>query len=230
MFCSSCGTAVAGTGAAPATPGGPNPAALAADKVKAASKDALQAFKMFASNPVGNLAAAFEGLGSRALAVGIAFGVVFALCLLLGIYRFFGQFTGGFFEAIKMLKFGGFLKALVFGVVPFVTLGAGSFIVRQAFRGGGGLGYDSFIAGASLLPFGGVALVATIVGFGNYDIIGVFALFAVCLTVLMLFAGLTRISRISERLATLAIPIMVIVSAWLSKVIYLAMFKRGMMM
>ncbi len=223
--CASCGTAVPAAGAAPAT--GPNPASVAADKVKEASRGAVQALKMFASNPVGGMPGAFEGLGARALSVGITFGVVVALCFLLGIYRFLGQFSGGFGETIKGLGFGGFIKALVVTLVPFVTLAGASFLVRQVFRGAGGLGYDSFIAGASLLPFGGVALVAGVLGFGNYDVIMVCGLFAVCLTVLMLFSGLTRISRISERAATIAIPLMLIVSGWLSKVIYKAMFERG---
>jgi hypothetical protein len=45
----------------------------------------------------------------------------------------------------------------------------------------------------------------------------------------MLFAGCTRISAISERLATIAVPLMLLLSGWLTKVVYAAMMNsQGM--
>ncbi len=223
MFCQKCGkeipaNAVAcpscGVSAAP-----PNPTALAADKVKAASKDALQAFKMFATNPVAGLSVAFESLGpARAPGVGITFGALFALCVVFAIYRLLGEWC-------RPQGFGGFLKILVVAVVPFISLLGAGVAGRKAFRGEGSFGHDSFIAGASLLPFGFIALLAGILGVGNFEVIAVFTLFAVCLTILMLFAGLTRICKLSEQVATLAVPLMLLVSAWLTKIIYAAMLK-----
>jgi hypothetical protein len=207
VVCSSCGVSTAA----------PTPTALAADKVKVASKDALQAFKMFASNPVAGLSVAFESLGqARALGVGITFGALFSLCFMFGIYRLLGEWNGP-------PGFSGFIKILVVAVVPFISLLGASVLGRKAFRGEGGFGHDSFIAGASSLPFGFVALLAAILGLGNIEVIAVFTLFAVCLTILMLFAGLTRICKLSERSATIAVPLMLIVSAWLTKIIYTAM-------
>jgi hypothetical protein len=223
MFCQKCGTqipdnavACSSCGVSTATP---NPTALAADKVRVASKDALQAFKMFASNPVAGLSVAFESLGqARALGVGITFGVLFSLCFLLGIYRLLPEWG-------RPPGFGGFIKTLVVAVVPFISLFGAGVLGRKAFRGEGGFGHDSFIAGASLLPFGFVALLAAILGLGNMEVITVVTLFAVCLTILMLFAGLTRIYKISERSATMAVPLMLIASSWLSKIIYAAMLS-----
>ena len=51
-----------------------------------------------------------------------------------------------------------------------------------------------------------------------------------CLTILMLFAGLTRIAKTSEQSATLAVPLMLLVSSWLAKVIYSAMLNQQMRM
>ena len=226
MFCQKCGTqipdgatACSSCGVSAAAPAAPNPTALAADKVKVASKDALQAFKMFASNPVGGLSVAFESLGqARALGVGITFGALFSLCVLFGIYRLLPEWG-------RPPGFSGFIKILVVAVVPFISLFAASVLGRKAFRGEGGVGHDSFIAGASSLPFGLAALLAAVLGLGNMEVIAVFALFAVCLTILMLFAGLTRICKISERSATIAVPLMLIASAWLSKIIYTAMLS-----
>jgi hypothetical protein len=60
-------------------------------------------------------------------------------------------------------------------------------------------------------------------------LIGALSVFALCLTVLMLFAGCTRISAISERLATISVPLMLLLSGWLTKVVYAAMMNsQGM--
>lgn len=224
MFCQKCGTQIPDNAVACSSCGvstaAPNPTALAADKVKAASQDAFQAFKMFASNPVAGLSVAFESLGqARALGVGVTFGALFALCVVFGAYRLLPEWG-------RPHGFSRFIKILVVAIVPFISLLGATVLGRKTFRGEGGFGHDSFIAGSSLLPFGFVALVAGILGLGNIEVIGVFTLFAVCLTILMLFAGLTRICKISERSATIAVPLMLIASAWLSKIIYSAMLKE----
>lgn len=216
VACSSCGTSFAGGAAARSAAMG-----AAGDRMKTASTDALSAFKTFATDPVGGLAPAYSGLGSKkAMAVGITFGIVFALCIALAIYRTIGQF---FFTG-----FGGFLKILVISVVPFVALFASGLGVRTVFRGEGELGTDSFIAGASLLPFGIVAILMALLGSSmNQNIVYFLVLFSISISILMLFAGLTRIYKISERMATIAIPLMLVVSGWLSRLIYEQMIKSG---
>jgi len=198
----------------------PNPAGVAAEKIKAASSDAWEALKLFALNPVAGLSVAFDSLGqARAFGVGIAFGATFALCVVLAAYRLLPEWG-------RPHGFTGFIKILVVAVVPVISLFGANVVARKAFRGKGGFGHDSFISGASLLPLGCVNLLAAILGFGNIEVIALFTLFAICLTILMLFAGLTRICKTSERAATLAVPLVLIVSAWLSKVIYAALLKE----
>jgi hypothetical protein len=216
VACSSCGTTFGGAAPRTMVAGGG-----AGDRMKAASSDAFSAFKTFATNPVGGLSEAYDGLGAgRALAVGITFGVVFALCIVLGVYRILGS---GFFPGV-----GGFFKVLVIAVVPFVALFASAAGVRTVFRGEGALGSDSFMAGAALLPFGLMFLVMTLLGrSSNGNVMYFLGTFAITLTILMLFAGITRINKISERMATIAIPIMLVVTAWLSRVIYTEMIKAS---
>ena len=223
MFCKNCGSQIPDN--APACPScgasalAVSPAAVAVDKAKAASKDALQAFRIFVSNPVGGLSVAFDALGPvRSLGAGITFGVVFALCIVLAAYRVLPAWG-------RPPGFSGFLKILVVSVVPFVSLLGACIAVRKAFRGAGLWGHDCFIAGATLLPFGFLALLAAVLGILNAEVITALALFAASLTILMLFAGLTRICKMSERASTLAVPLMLIASAWLSKVIYAALLK-----
>lgn len=218
VACSSCGTTFAAAGAKTFAAGA---GVGAGDRMKAASSDALGAFKTFATNPVGGLSEAYDGLGAgRALAVGITFGVVFAVCIVLTVYRIMGS---AMFPGV-----GGFFKVLVIAVVPFAALFAATAGVRTVFRGEGALGSDSFMAGAALLPFGVVALIMSLLGASaNSNVMSFLGLFAVTLTILMLFAGITRINKISERMATIAIPIMLIVTAWLSKLIYTEMMKAS---
>lgn len=190
------------------------------NRVTAASKDALAAFKMFASNPVPGLPTTFESLGAtRALGVGAVFGAIFAVSLLIGVYRFVPEWA-------RPQGVGGFLKVVIVAIVPFVSLVAASALVRTVFRGQGSLASDGFVAGAALLPFTVVALLMALLGSGNVEVVSVAALFAVCVTILMLFAGLTRINKTSERAATFAVPLMVLASAWFSKIIYTAMLRQ----
>jgi len=226
MFCPKCGTQVAdgattcsscGTPIAPAK----SPAGAVADTVKIASQDALKAFKMFATNPVAGLSVAFEHLGpNRTLSVGVSFGVVFSLCILIGGYVALPGWS-------RPRGVGGFLSSLVCALVPFVSLAGASLAARKAFRGEGDFGRDCFVAGASLLPFGLVVLLAGLLGFGNMEAVLVLLLFAVCITILMLFAGCTRIFKMSERAATIAIPLMLIASGWLSKIIYTVLLRHS---
>ncbi len=179
------------------------------------SKDALQALKALAINPVGGFSTTFDSLGAaRALGVGIVYGAAFALCLLFATYLVLSDWWG------RPQGFTGFVKILVISIVPFISFFAAATATRKVLRAEGTLGHDSFVAGASLLPFGGVVLFGALLGIGNVEVTAAFALFTACLTILMLFTGLTRIFKTSERAATFAIPVMLLASAWFSKVIY----------
>ena len=229
MFCPKCGTQLpdgsvacssCGTTFAPARGGAA--AAVAGERMKAASADAFTAFKTFMGNPVGGLADAYDSLGAaKALGVGITFGVVFAVCILLSMYRVVPEF-------LRPGGVGGFLRMVVIAVTPFVALLVATVAVRTVFRGEGAIGIDSFLAGAALLPFGFIALVASILGPTNWNVIQFLAIFSISITILMLFAGLTRIYKLSERMATIAVPIMLLITAFLSQTIYRMMLKSAM--
>ena len=227
MFCQKCGAQIqeqaTTCGGCGATVAAPNPtaaaAAVAAEKVRTASKDALGAFKMFATDPVPGLPVACKSLEpNRALGVGCVFGVVFALAIILAVYRVLPQWG-------RPSGFVGFIKIFIFALVPYLSLLGATFCARKAVGGEGEVGHDAFIAGAALLPTAVVVLLAGILGVGNFEVIALFGTFALCLTILMLFSGLTRAYRASERSATIAVPLMLVASSWLSKIIYSAMLN-----
>jgi hypothetical protein len=223
MFCKQCGAQI--EAAATVCPKcsipleSSNPTSAVTEKMTAASKDSLQAFLKFATDPVAGLSGAYESLGSaRALSVGICFGVVDTICILLAAYRLIPEF-------LRPPGAGGFLKLLVGSLLPFVSLAAFSALARLLFRGKGDLSNDSFIAGASLLPVACAMLLGSLLGAGNMQVISALMMIALCLTVLMLFAGLSRISKLTERLATMAVPLVLLLSGWLTKAICTSMLN-----
>jgi hypothetical protein len=241
MFCQKCGTAMADSATACVTCSTPvlyasaaggavqvgaAPASAAAATVKSASRDALTAFKSLARDPVGGLAPAYGALGdARALRAGVAFGVVSLACFLLGGYLMLPEFMKE--DLFEFLGFGGVVKCLLFALVPFVCTTAGSLAVRKAFGGHGGLGSDGFTAGAALLPASFAMLASGMVGLGNFEVVVVLAVFAGCIGTLMLFSGYTRIAKLSERVATLGVPLVILLSAWLAKVISTSVLSGG---
>jgi hypothetical protein len=225
MFCQKCGTAIAATATACLSCNTPLAATLsaarpsgAADTAKAAVRDAWSAFKVFAVDPVGGLPAAHAELGdARALRAGVAFGLVTLVCFLSGGYLLLPPFFRE--DLFELLGFGGVMKGLLFAAIPFLCTAAGSLAVRKALGGQGLPGSDCFIAGAALLPVSLCMVLSGILGLANFEAIAILTIFAGCTAVLMLFSGYTRISKLSERAGSLAVPIVVVLGAWLAKVI-----------
>jgi hypothetical protein len=119
--------------------------------------------------------------------------------------------------------FGDSIKFLFFGAVPFLSLLAASAATRKVFGGKGSFHGDCFIAGAVLLPFGFLVFLSSLLGLANLEIAALLLVFALCYGILMLYTGVTRISFVSESRAAFAVPVMIIVCFWLTKIIFGAM-------
>ncbi len=229
MFCSKCGSSIGDDAqfcpncSAPAKAGPSGPGA--ADKMKGASKEALKAFKGFALSPVGGLAPACESLpGKSSMAVGIVFGVAYVVCVLLG-GMIMARFHLGGIGVV------GILKLILVIVMPFVSIVVISLAARAITHSAGSLNSDCFVAGAALLPIGIVALVGGILGPGNYQVTGILSIFAGSTCLLMVFVGLTRISKMSDLAATIAIPLMMVLVIVLLRIMFpspMALMGGGM--
>jgi hypothetical protein len=179
-------------------------------------KKALTAFKQFATDPVGGMPDACKSLdSSSAMGVGIVFGTVFVVCVFVFVYGIVPA------EVLKQMPM---LNMLLATAVPFVCVAAASFLARSVFRGKGTLGSDCFIAGAALLPSAFLLLLARFFGVVNVGVVATLLVFVACLTILMLYTGCNRISGLSERTATFAVPLMLIASAWLARILYGSLF------
>ena len=239
--CPECGTAVmkpeaaqqhttasttSGAAAAPA------PAQVALGKaisqeVRARSKDAWQGIKLFARSPVGGLQQSFEMFEtSRAMTVGIVFAIIYEVLNFFAIYRAADKAASmfGASSPIGDLSLSLAVKLIFIGAVPFITLAVASMIARSVFRGSGSFSGDVYTAGASLLPLGVWSFVASFLGPANIEVIAALGVFALTYMILMLYAGCSRIAGIPETGAAPAVPIMLLLSIWLMKVVISAVF------
>ena len=222
-FCDGCGADVNGGGAGAATP----LSQQLKSEVRDRSIDAWQGVKLFAKSPVGGLAESFALLDDqRAIQVGIIFAIVYETALFLGAFILKSKAAGllGVSLPIGELTASQMFKVLFLGLVPFASLiGAGA-LARAIFRGKGRFAGDVYTAGAVLLPSGFLVLVASLLGAANFEVILVLSLFALTYSILMLYAGCSRIGNISEAGAAPAVPIILLLSGWITKIIVTALW------
>ena len=226
MFCQKCGIALGDVAAACpgcSTPvGGPVgvlapavPSGALVGALKSASKEAIGSLRSFAADPVGRLAPTCESLGEAgARRVGIAFGVSATAGFLLGGYLTLPEFLRR--DVFDFLGFGGVLEAIGFAVVPFACAVAGGHAMRRILGGRGTLGGDLFIGGAAVLPSAAAMIVNGILGLENAKLVLAVSVLAGCTSILMLYAGFTRISKLTDRAATLTVPTVVLLGLWLA--------------
>jgi hypothetical protein len=186
------------------------------EKAKAAPRSALATLRFFAIDPVGGLPSAFESLdkeGKRG--VGVVFSSMFGLCSVIGAYLVFPSWGKPNIQGI----FGLLLAA----AIPPASIAGFSALARKAFKSDGSFEGDLYIAGASLLPIGIAVLLVGILSSGNTGIVAILAGFASCYTILILFSGCTKISKITEAKAALTVPVMLLLTAWFCKAVLTAM-------
>ena len=222
-FCDGCGAEVNKGASDSAIPLGEQ----LTSEVKARSRDAWQGIKLFAKSPVGGLPESFALFDDRrAIQVGIAFAILYEVALFLGglIFKSRAQTLLGGWLPIGELTATQMVKLIVLGLIPFASLVVAGMLARLIFRGTGRLAGDVYTAGAVLLPTGLLALAAALLGAANLEVILILALFALTYSILMLYAGCSRIAGISEVGAAPAVPIILLASAWITKIIVVALW------
>jgi hypothetical protein len=241
MFCKSCGRALADTlkfcdGCGADIEGGATGAATPLSQqlkseVKARSLDAWQGVKLFAKSPVGGLPESFALFDDRrAIQVGVVFAIVYEVAILLGALIFKSRteaVLGGMFPVGQLmgeLTAAQLFKVLFLGLVPFASLIGACALARAVFHGKGRFAGDVYTAGAVLLPTGVFVLLSALLGVANFEVIAILFLFALTYSILILYAGCSRIGCISEAGAAPAVPIILLLSAWITKIIVVALW------
>lgn len=176
-------------------------------RIKSVLDAAIKTFSTFILNPAGGLLPAFTSLEKReAIAVGIIFAIIADLCFVATIYLGWQD----------LLKEASIITLLVVGFVPFVSLATSSAIARGIFRHSGSFAGDIFLAGASLLPLSFLIILSGISSVLPKNTMPVLTVFVTCYTVLTLYSGCTQISNLSEKAAAFMVPVILLVSGWLS--------------
>ncbi len=161
------------------------------------------------ANPMGGMRSGYARLSkNNAIYVSIIFALIFDLCFATGNY-------------ISLLQVANYVSVsfpimLAIGAIAWLSFVISAFIVRNIFQGKGNWIGDMFVAGAGLLPIGYLSLVVAIIMFVEINSIYLIAGLMVivgCYFILILYSGCHQILRIPEALATLAVPIIILLSS-----------------
>jgi hypothetical protein len=190
----------------------------AASKAREASQQAWGAVKTLVADPVGGIGPSFESLGANgALAVGAVFAVVYLVCPIIG--SIFGATAMGLRSGGGW--FGNTIVGLIVDTATIATMVGVSYLYRLKTRSGGAsVGADMLIVGAALLPIAIARLVAALFKWDMNLIVLSVSVFAGCFCVMLLFSGLTKISKLSERVATVAVPLMLVAALGVATLLY----------
>ncbi len=192
----------------------------AAAAVSEAVQHAKSVWAVLLTNPVGGLAPAYQQLGAkRAGEAGAVFLGGSAILFVLLVYM-----TKNF-ELIRPNDFGGFVKLLFTTLACYAAWAGALAIVRLINRREGNIGSDVFIAGTMSLVWSMVLLLVGVLGFGNVEFLLVLLLVFMCVMVLQIFVGLTRISGLDERISTFMVPLVLVAGVWFSKIIVSAVYS-----
>lgn len=236
MFCAQCGTQLAtevGVCSQCGFQAPPSSARWSASTVgnevqrqmAATSRDAATALRLLVSDPVGGLPAAHEALGSiRARSVGIALCAFFSLAAALGLRTAAGRSFGGILQLDSLGSNGALLKWLLLLLVPPAVLAGACYAIRRLLSSPQRDSSEVFIAGAALAPAAIALLLSGLLGIGNVEIVFLLFLLAFCYLVLILYSGLTAISGVSARVAAPAVPVLLVLTGWLTKVVAVALW------
>ena len=192
-------------------------------KVSEAVQHAKSVWVNLLTNPVGGMFPAYQQLGSKqAGGVGAVFIAVYTIIALLLVYM------TKTFGIIRPSDFGGFLKLLFTILACCLTWAAAMFIMRLINRREGDIGGEVFVAGTISLVWAVDLLLFNILGFGNVEVLAIILLVSICVIVLQVFVGLTRISGLDERMGTFMVPVVIVAACWLSKIIFMAVYADQM--
>jgi hypothetical protein len=198
------------------SPSAPSPTM---SKVSEAVQHARGVWLNLLGNPVGGMFPAYQQLGAkRAGGAGCVFISAFTIIALLLVY------TTKIFGIIRPSDFGGFIELLFTTLACCFTWAAAMFMMRLINRREGDIGGEIFVAGTILLVWAVDLVLFNILGFGNMEVLAIILLVSICIVVLQVFVGLTRISGLDERVGTFMVPMVIVGACWLSKIIFMAVY------
>ena len=112
-------------------------------------------------------------------------------------------------------------KLIVVAFTPWLVIAASCTLARKLFGGEERhLEGDVFVAGVTLLPFSLLVLLTGALGYGNWEIVAVLFVFALCYSILLLYRGLSTVSNIRDMAAAFCVPLVIMGSGYLAKIVF----------
>jgi len=228
MFCSQCGSPADAAAAACAQCGfdfAVARPAINAERVGAASRDAFRAITLLLRDPVGSIGAAYDAFTPRqVLDVGITLCAAFIVSCVIATRMIAGaaQRFGGGFVAFN-IGFKEVITTLLVGSVPVGSIVAILTFLQVIAKKPRDLRRALFAGGAALVPMAFLNVLGGILGMANAEVLMLVGLFVLCYTVLLIYAGCHLVIGISSAWSAAAVPVVVIATAWLTKIILVAM-------
>lgn len=188
-----------------------------------AIQNSFKTASMYLFNPQGELHSAFVRLSdSQALAVGIAYGMVFDICAAIATTMTMSQLV----NTSSLLSINpDWIHLLILNAIPFFVLAFLGGIVRLLMGNAGNIVADTFIAGTSLLPLGLSLVLLPIISFSHPIIVTSTLIFGIFYCILTLYTGCTQIFNLPEGQASFVVPLMIIVCSWFYYVAFALIFS-----
>lgn len=200
--------------------------------------DGINVYETFIGSVVGRWSSIFIGCTREAAwKFGISCAVVSILCIAIGIgislhkmaellspLSSLGNFAGeeASIDSGSSFSTEQILNLLVVAFLPFISISISSAIMRKLFSHSddGSFADDVFIAGVSLLPLSGYALIGSYLGLANFEVAIILLIFALSYTLILLYNGYTIVGHIKSTAAALAVPTTLLLSTWITKIIF----------
>lgn len=231
-----------GTSPVPNPPPAPAPSPAGPNPIVIALKDALSVLRQLLPEPTTRIATAYHGVGhARARNAGMIICLLASILfvhatpsLALGIssaysadVRVKGNFNGidvdygaRVRDAEQLIRsefrLEHFVKSVASVLAIHGLLALACFGVRRMARSQGPFGMDIYIAGIAVLPLAIIALILNMLSAGTLGPLVATGVFGSAFTIVMLFAGMTRVYGMSERVAFICIPTVLCVTAYLT--------------
>ncbi|AFY70236.1 heat shock protein DnaJ domain protein [Thalassoporum mexicanum PCC 7367] len=162
------------------------------------------ALRLFAINPLGGLLPAYVKVGDRAVYVALVLTALFEVCLVGGVYFLWWQHFG-----YATAPSG---RIALAGLVLFLSLAVISFFLRSILRGKGSFTGDLFMAAATLVPLGMVAIAAGLYTLERSILLLCIALICGCYSILTVYSGFSQLANLNETRSTLATALLVAIA------------------
>jgi hypothetical protein len=194
----------------------------------------MAAFMVLLKDPVGGIAKSFGMFNAgQAKMVGGIFGAVYAVAATIGAFLLFNSIMG----LVGMMMGGGMgmgmggpgigfgdklgiiIRMFFIYLVQAAALMVGCLATRMIFKGEGDLGSDIYIGGSCLLPGAAGVLAGAILSYISFWLLILPYIFAGCYTIMMLYSGATKISKLPDVKAALSVPIVLCIAGGVTYIV-----------